>query len=90
MGEADSRDNPETLVSDAEQATIVRKRLEQLPGEQQEAIVLRFFAGLSVRDTAKVMGKSEAACKMLVHRGLLTLRSWYETERCFEERAEPR
>lgn len=84
--EADA-DNPERLVATAEQAEIVRGRLQLLPDDQRAALILRFFGELSVRDASAVMGKSDAAIKMLVHRGLCRLRTWYETEEQLEQRA---
>lgn len=48
----------------------VVQALGQLSDERAEALSLRLFAGLSAREIAQVMNKSEAAVKMLVHRGL--------------------
>ncbi|MDE3076095.1 MAG: sigma-70 family RNA polymerase sigma factor [Chloroflexota bacterium] len=79
--------DPERVVADAERATLVRERLQQLPMDQRDAVIMRFFGALSVRETAAAMGKSEAAVKMLVHRALCTLRTWYETEERVEQRA---
>jgi RNA polymerase sigma-70 factor (ECF subfamily) len=45
-----------------------------LTPERAEAIALRFFGELSNAEVAAVMGKQEAAVKMLVHRGLQELR----------------
>ena len=46
-----------------------------LPSERAEAITLRIFGDLRMADVARVMGKSEAAVKMLVSRGLADLRA---------------
>jgi RNA polymerase sigma-70 factor (ECF subfamily) len=48
--------------------------LSQLDQDQHEVVVLRFVVGLSLRETAEAMGKSEAAIKSLQHRSLATLR----------------
>jgi len=48
--------------------------LRGLSAERAEAIVLYIFADLSASETAAVMGKSEAAVKMLAQRGLRELR----------------
>ncbi len=48
--------------------------LQQLSPERAEAVVLRVVLELSVAETGLVMGKSEAAVKMLVHRALADLR----------------
>lgn len=48
--------------------------LERLPADRAEVIRLRIFGELSTAETARVMGKSEAAVKMLLLRGLRDLR----------------
>lgn len=48
--------------------------LRRLTPERAEAFVLRTFGGLSAAETAGILGKSEGAVKMLVHRALLDLR----------------
>jgi RNA polymerase sigma-70 factor (ECF subfamily) len=52
----------------------VAKALESLAPERAEALVLRLFGGLNAVETGLVMGKSAAAVKMLVYRGLKDLR----------------
>ncbi|MCC6189043.1 MAG: sigma-70 family RNA polymerase sigma factor [Anaerolineales bacterium] len=53
---------------------LVRQSLLKLASDRAEAITLRFFAGLSALEVGQVMGRSEAAIKMLVHRGLRDLK----------------
>jgi RNA polymerase sigma-70 factor (ECF subfamily) len=52
----------------------VAKALRNLAPDQAEAVTLRIFAELSAMEVGRVMGKSEAAVKMLVHRGLQRLK----------------
>ena len=47
---------------------------QQLTDGQREIISLRFAGGLSVAESAKVMGKSEGAVKVLQHAALVKLR----------------
>ncbi|MFJ1611084.1 RNA polymerase sigma factor [Streptomyces sp. NPDC088253] len=47
--------------------------LVQLSAPQQECLTLRFFACLSVNETARVMGKTDGAVKTLQHRALRRL-----------------
>jgi RNA polymerase sigma factor (sigma-70 family) len=47
---------------------------ERLSDGQREVISLRFAGGLSVAETAKVMGKREGAVKVLQHAALKKLR----------------
>jgi RNA polymerase sigma-70 factor, ECF subfamily len=53
----------------------VRRALQQLSPERAEAIALCFFAGLDPCEAATVLGKSQAAIKMLLSRGLHDLRT---------------
>ena len=48
--------------------------LEELTKEQRETIVLRFFVGLSARETGQVLGKSELAVYALQVRAIAALR----------------
>lgn len=52
----------------------LRQVLALLPDERADALSLRYFSELSLAEVAEVMGKSEAAVKMLVYRGLQELR----------------
>jgi RNA polymerase sigma-70 factor, ECF subfamily len=52
----------------------IRNALKQLSPERGEALVLYYFSGLSVAEAGRVLGKSEAAVKMLLSRGLRDLR----------------
>jgi RNA polymerase sigma-70 factor (ECF subfamily) len=49
--------------------------LRTLSRDRAEALILCFFSGLSPAEAGPVLGKSEAAVKMLVSRGLQDLRS---------------
>jgi RNA polymerase sigma-70 factor (ECF subfamily) len=52
----------------------VRQALAGLTGEQREAVELLKLEGLSLRQAAAITGKSIAALKINVHRGLKALR----------------
>lgn len=51
-----------------------RAAFQLLSPERAEALALCFFAGLSPLEAARVLGKSQAAVKMLISRGLQDLR----------------
>jgi RNA polymerase sigma-70 factor (ECF subfamily) len=53
----------------------LRLALDALPDEQRDVIVLRFLIGLSPREIAERMGRSEDAVHGLQHRGRRRLRS---------------
>lgn len=57
----------------------VAQALSRLTPDRAEAIALQLFSGLSTAEVAQVMGKSEAAVKMLVCRALKDLRHHLET-----------
>ncbi|MGY1635237.1 sigma-70 family RNA polymerase sigma factor [Geodermatophilus sp. SYSU D00742] len=74
MRDADrATDGPEDAVvqrlTNEQLLTCVR----QLGAEQQECISLRFLQGLSVAETAAVMGKKDGAIKALQHRAVRRL-----------------
>jgi RNA polymerase sigma-70 factor (ECF subfamily) len=54
---------------------------ERLAPDRAEALRLRFFAGLECDEIAPLLGRSEAAVKMLVHRALTDLRELLEGTR---------
>jgi RNA polymerase sigma-70 factor (ECF subfamily) len=78
LGEAEDLPDPAGTAEDAACHRLDRAQvlgaLQQLSLERAEAVVLRVVLELSVAETGLVMGKSEAAIKMLVHRALADLR----------------
>ncbi|HEV8537216.1 MAG TPA: RNA polymerase sigma factor [Candidatus Limnocylindria bacterium] len=52
-----------------------------LGADRAEALRLRYFAGLEFTEIGRLMGRSEAAAKMLVHRALSDLRVRLEDPR---------
>jgi RNA polymerase sigma-70 factor (ECF subfamily) len=71
----DRQESPEQAVIRTQAAADVRRRVAQLPTDQQECIRLRYFQDLSVAETAAVMGRNDGAVKALAHRGLEGLRA---------------
>jgi RNA polymerase sigma-70 factor (ECF subfamily) len=51
----------------------LRHAVAQLTEEQQDAIALRYGQGLSIQETAQIMGKNEGAVKQLQARALASL-----------------
>jgi RNA polymerase sigma-70 factor (ECF subfamily) len=52
-----------------------RQALKKISPERAEVLILTIFGGLSLAEAALTLGKSEAAVKMLISRGLQDLRS---------------
>jgi len=68
---------PETQALLSEMLDCVERMLAYLSPDRLEALHLRYWGGLSMRDIADVMQRGEAAVKMLVSRAISDLR-----ERC--------
>lgn len=64
----------EQLADQRIQLNMVTHALRQLSPDRSEALILCYFSGLSHAESARVLGKSESAVKMLVSRGLQDLR----------------
>jgi RNA polymerase sigma-70 factor (ECF subfamily) len=64
----------EATLIENEAATVIRKAVMALPNAQREAIVLFEFEGLSLAETAEVLGIEANAVKARLHRGRQILR----------------
>jgi len=64
---------PEEVAATRLELERVSRALQALAPEQNQALTLRIFGELSAAEVGRIMGKSEAAVKMLVHRGLRKL-----------------
>jgi RNA polymerase sigma-70 factor (ECF subfamily) len=65
---------PEKQLSQQSDINAIHQALGELTEDRAGAISLRYFGGLNVAETARVMDKSRGAVKMLVMRGLRELR----------------
>jgi RNA polymerase sigma-70 factor (ECF subfamily) len=63
----------EEAVLDLLQSERLMQAVAQLGDEQRECVLLRFVQGLSVSETAQVMGKNDGAIKALQHRAVRKL-----------------
>lgn len=70
---AEEDQEPAGIVSERQEADLVRRALRLLPPEQRQVIVLRFLEGWSTLEIAQVMEKSIGAVKAQQHRGLAAL-----------------
>lgn len=73
LDEDRAEDGPEDAVLDRVTNTELLRCVRMLNPEQQECIVLRFLQGLSVAETAAIMGKNDGAIKALQHRAVRRL-----------------
>lgn len=68
-----SQEGPEREVLDALTNVELLRAVKLLGPEQQECLVLRFLQGLSVAETAQIMGKNDGAIKALQYRAVRSL-----------------
>jgi RNA polymerase sigma-70 factor (ECF subfamily) len=64
---------PDKVVGRQLQVEQLALALRSIAPERAEALAWRVFGGLSTAEVGQVMGKSEAAVRMLVHRGVRDL-----------------
>lgn len=77
----DGRHDIEAAIE--QQITIeeVRRAAQLLPDAQREVIALRFAVGLSIADTARVLGKREGNVKALQHKAVAKLQKMLVPEK---------
>jgi RNA polymerase sigma-70 factor (ECF subfamily) len=73
--------NPEGCAIRQDEVRALNASLYRLPEALREAVVLRFYQGLSFEDIAEVSGGSLSGAKMNVYRGLEKLRLLMREER---------
>ncbi|HMC68873.1 MAG TPA: ECF subfamily RNA polymerase sigma factor, BldN family, partial [Mycobacteriales bacterium] len=68
-----SQDGPENEVLTSITNEALLEAVKRLNPEQQECVSLRFLQGMSVAETAAIMGKNEGAIKALQYRAVKSL-----------------
>jgi RNA polymerase sigma-70 factor (ECF subfamily) len=68
-----SAEGPENEVLSSLNSEVLMAALQDLPNEQRECLVMRFFEGLSIAETAERLGRSAGAIKQLQLRGVRNL-----------------
>ncbi len=69
----DETEGPESAVLAGITNEILLDALAKLPGEQRDCVVMRFLQGMSIAETASVLGRSDGAVKQLQLRGIRNL-----------------
>lgn len=79
LGWVEFLENPEANVEKAAEEAVLfqeaRESISKLPTESRKVMEMRFIAGLSIRETAKALGKTEGNVKSLQHNALDIIRS---------------
>ncbi len=69
----DTTEGPEASVLAGLTNEILLVALKSLPDEQRDCLIMRFLQGMSIAETAAVMGRSDGAIKQLQLRGVRNL-----------------
>ena len=69
----DTTEGPESVVLAGLTNELLLEALTQLPDEQRDCLVMRFLQGMSIAETAAVLGRSDGAVKQLQLRGVRNL-----------------
>jgi RNA polymerase sigma-70 factor, ECF subfamily len=63
----------ERVVEGREDLREVIERLDGLPEDRREALIMRFALGMSNREIARALGRTDGATKVLIHRAIKQL-----------------
>ena len=66
----DASDDPADAITRHETAVTAVEALRRLPADRRRALVLRFVDEMSTAEIAGVLGRSEGAVRVLIHRSL--------------------
>jgi RNA polymerase sigma-70 factor (ECF subfamily) len=70
----------ERVVEGREELRLVLRKLEDLPEDRREALIMRFALDMSNREIARALGRSDGATKVLIHRALKQLEELMSAE----------
>ena len=70
VSDAPAPGDVEGTVVAREMAASALRAVERLPGDRRRAVMLRFVHEMSTSEIAEVLGRSEGAVRVLIHRGL--------------------
>src|SRR5687768_15562788 len=71
----------ERVVEGREELRLLMRKLEGLPDERRDALIMRFALGMDNREIARALGKTDGATKVLIHRALKQLEELMDAER---------
>jgi RNA polymerase sigma-70 factor (ECF subfamily) len=61
------------LVEGREELKAILDRVQQLPDDRREALIMRFALGMDNREIARALGRTDGATKVLLHRAIRQL-----------------
>ncbi len=74
----------ERVVEGREELREVIEKLEQLPDDRREALIMRFALGMDNREIARALGRTDGATKVLIHRAIKQLEELIAAEGEYE------
>ncbi len=77
----DLASSPERIAEARFDQQQLRGAILQLRSDQQQAILLRFIEGFQYAEIASLLGKSQGAIRVILHRALVALRRILEKEK---------
>jgi len=77
----DSASSPERIAEAHFQQQQLRRAILQLRSNEQQVIMMRFIEGFQYAEIAALLGKSEGATRVILHRALVALRCILEREK---------
>jgi len=77
----DLASSPERIAEARFEQQQLRRAILQLRSDQQQVILLRFVEGFQYAEIAALLGKSEGAIRVILHRALVVLRRILEREK---------
>jgi RNA polymerase sigma-70 factor (ECF subfamily) len=63
----------ETLVEHRDDLNRILERIQDLPDDRREALIMRFALGMDNREIARALGRTDGATKVLLHRAIRQL-----------------
>ena len=77
----DPTSSPERVAEAHYMQQQLRRVILQLRGDEQQVVLLRFIEGFEFKEIASLLGKSEGAIRVILHRALVKLRHILEKEK---------
>jgi RNA polymerase sigma-70 factor (ECF subfamily) len=78
----------ERVVAGREELREVIEKLGDLPDDRREALIMRFALGMSNREIARALGRTDGATKVLIHRAIRQLEELMEEQSALPEEAD--
>jgi len=68
-----ARHGTEAIVEGRDELRQVIAKLDNLPDDRRDALIMRFALGMDNREIARALGRSDGATKVLIHRAIKQL-----------------